>query len=509
MNLVKSTGTFGFYTIISRLLGYLRDVLIAIFLGTSFLADAFFVAFRIPNTFRRLFAEGTFNAAFVPSYTSELVKSKSKSKIFANEIFNLLFLGLFFLVLIIEFFMPAFVSLIAPGFVKNTEKIELVINLTRITFPFLIFVSLSSFFSAILNSHNKFAVASAAPIILNLVLIGILFFGNYLNDALIYYLSYGVSIAGLLQLIFLYKFVKKFYVIKFNFKFKINNKVKFFFKKLLPSIFSSGVTQINILVGTIIASFQASAVSYLYYADRIYQINLAIAGIAIGVVILPQLSKHIYLKRKNKILQIQNKALELSMFLSLPASVALSIGSEEIISALFGYGSFTEEAVTNSAKALYYFGLGLPAFALIKVFSTFFFANHDTKTPFYISLISVILNILISIYYFKSIGFIIIPIATTISSWFNSILLFIFLKNKDLFQFNKIFFIRFTKIIFVSMMMGIFFRYLILIFENQLVYDYYLKSFYLILSVFLGFVFYLIMSLFIKAFKYEDIKLKY
>ena len=146
---------------------------------------------------------------------------------------------------------------------------------------------------------------------------------------------------------------------------------------------------------------------------------------------------------------------------------------------------------------------------MIKVFSTFFFANHDTKTPFYISLISVILNILISIYYFKSIGFIIIPIATTISSWFNSILLFIFLKNKDLFQFNKIFFIRFTKIIFVSMMMGIFFRYLILIFENQLVYDYYLKSFYLILSVFLGFVFYLIMSLFIKAFKYEDIKLKY
>ncbi len=509
MNLVKSTGTFGFYTIISRLLGYLRDVLIAIFLGTSFLADVFFVAFRIPNTFRRLFAEGTFNAAFVPSYTSELVKNKSKSKIFANEIFNLLFLGLFFLVLVIEIFMPTFVGLIAPGFVKNTEKIELAINLTRITFPFLMFVSLSSFFSAILNSHNKFAVASAAPIILNLILIGILFFGNYLNDELIYYLSYGVSIAGLLQLIFLYKFVKKFYVIKFNFRFKINNKVKFFFKKLLPSIFASGVTQINILVGTIIASFQASAVSYLYYADRIYQINLAIAGIAIGVVILPQLSKHIYLKKKNKILQIQNKALELSMFLSLPASVALFIGSEQIISALFGYGSFTEESVLNSAKALYYFGLGLPAFALIKVFSTFFFANHDTKTPFYISLISVILNIFISIYYFKNIGFIIIPIATTISSWVNSILLFIFLKNKDLFQFSKIFFIRFTKIIFASIMMGIFFRYLILTFENQLVYDYYLKSFYLILSVILGFAFYLIMSLFIKAFKYEDIKLKY
>ena len=155
------------------------------------------------------------------------------------------------------------------------------------------------------------------------------------------------------------------------------------------------------MIGTIIASFQTSAVSYLYYADRIYQINLAIAGIAIGVVVLPQLSKYVYLKKKNKILEIQNKALELSMFLSLPASIALLIGSEEIISALFGYGSFNEGAILNSAKALYYFGLGLPAFVLIKVFSTFFFANHDTKTPFYISLVSVILNISISIYFLK------------------------------------------------------------------------------------------------------------
>ena len=509
MNLVKSTGTFGFYTIISRILGYLRDVLIAIFLGTSFLADAFFVAFRIPNTFRRLFAEGTFNAAFVPSYTEELVKKNSKSIKFANQIFNLLFLGLFFLVLVVELFMPVFVSLIAPGFVENREKIELAINLTRITFPFLLFVSLSSFFAAILNSHNKFAAASAAPIILNLVLIGILIFGKYLNDELIYFLSYGVSAAGLLQLIFLYRFVKKFYVINLNFKFKIDNKVKFFFKKLLPSIFSSGVTQINILVGTIIASFQASAVSYLYYADRIYQINLAIAGIAIGVVVLPQLSKYVYLKKKKKILQVQNKALELSMFLSLPASVALFIGSDVIISALFGYGSFSEEAVINSAKALFYFGLGLPAFALIKVFSTFFFANHDTKRPFYISLFSVILNVLISIYYFESVGFIIIPIATSISSWFNSILLFIFLKNRDLFQFNEIFITRFIKISFSSFLMGIFFKYVIIFFENQLVYDYYFKSFYLLLSVILGLIFYLLISLLIKAFKYDDIKLKY
>jgi len=509
MNLIKSTGTFGFYTIISRLLGYLRDVLIAVFLGTSLLADAFFIAFRIPNTFRRLFAEGTFNAAFVPSYTSELAKSKSKSKKFANEIFNLLFLGLMLLVLIVEIFMPVFVSFIAPGFVEDKKKIELAIDLTRITFPFLMFVSLSSFFAAILNSHNKFAAASAAPIILNIVLVIVLFFGNYLGDDLVYFMSYGVSFAGFLQLIFLYKFVKKICLVQFKLKLKINDKVRFFFKKLLPSVFSSGVTQINILVGTIIASFQASAVSYLYYADRIYQINLAIAGIAIGVVVLPQLSKYTFLKNKAKIVRLQNKALELSMFLSLPASIALIVGSEEIISSLFGYGSFSAEAVKNSARALYYFGLGLPAFALIKVFSTFFFANHDTKTPFYISLLSVILNICISIYYFKSIGFIIIPIATTISSWFNSIILFIYLKCRNLFEFNKVFLARFFKIIFASILMGLFFNFLILIFENELIYDYYLKSFYLILSVLLGLVFYVLVSFLIKAFNYKDLQLRY
>jgi putative peptidoglycan lipid II flippase len=509
MNLIKSTGTFGFFTIISRLLGYLRDILIAIFLGTGVLADVFFVAFRIPNTFRRLFSEGTFNAAFVPSYSSEIAKGKKQSNKFANNIFNLLFLGLFFLVFIVQILMPAFVSIIAPGFVDDVNKMEIAINLTRITFPFLFFISLASFFSAILNSHNKFAVASAAPIILNIILIGILFFSKSLGDELVYYLSYGVSLSGILQLLFLYKFVSKFYSLKFNFKVKVDNKVKVFFKKLVPSIFSSGVTQINILIGTIIASFQASAVSYLYYADRIYQINLAIAGIAIGVVVLPQLSKHIQSNKKDKILLIQNKALELSLFLSLPASVALILGSENIISALFGYGSFDQVAVQNSSQALYYFALGLPAFSMIKIFSSFFFANHDTKTPFYISLVSVILNIFISIYFFNEIGFIIIPIATTISSWFNALLLFLFLKNNNLFTFNKIFIVRFIKIIIASLLMGVFFNFLLTYFHNELDFNQNMKSFYLILSVALCLLFYLSISYWIKAFKTSDITLKY
>ena len=509
MNLLKSTGTFGFYTIISRLLGYLRDILIAIFLGTGLLADAFFVAFRIPNTFRRLFSEGTFNAAFVPSYASEMVKGKKKSNKFANDIFNLLFLGLLSITLLVQLFMPTFVSLVAPGFVGDIDKMDIAITLTRITFPFLLFICLASFFAAILNSHNKFAAASGAPIILNIILVLVLLFSSSLGDTLVYYLSYGVSLAGLLQLLFLYKFVSKHYLIKINFQIKITAKVKIFFNKLLPSIFSSGVTQINILVGTIIASFQASAVSYLYYADRIYQINLAIAGIAIGVVVLPQLSKYVQSKKKDKIILIQNKALELSLFLSLPACIALILGSEQIISALFGYGSFNETAVLNSSLALYYFAIGLPAFALIKVFSSFFFANHNTKTPFYISLISVLLNVLISVYYFNEVGFIIIPIATTISSWFNGILLFLFLKNKNLFSFNKIFLIKFVKIVFASILMGFVFQFLLNFFQTELAFEQKAKSFYLVLSALLGLGSYLLICYFIKAFKISDIQLKY
>ena len=509
MNLIKSTGTFSFFTIISRLLGYLRDILIAVFLETGPLADAFFVAFRIPNTFRRLFSEGSFNAAFVPSYATELSQGKERSEEFATSVFNLLIMILLFIVLIVEIFMPIFVFLIAPGFDGDNSKMDVAINLTRITFPFLLFISLASFFSAILNSHNRFAVASAAPIILNIMLISVLFYGKFLNDQLVSYLSYAVTISGIVQLIFLYIFVKKFYLPKFTFKIKIDEKIKNFFKKLLPSIFSSGVTQINILVGTIIASFQASAVSYLYYADRIYQINLAIAGIAIGTVILPQLSKYIQNEQEDEIVLIQNKALELSLFLSIPATIALLIGSEEIVSALFGYGSFTESGVKNSAKALFYFSLGLPAFSLIKVFSSFFFARHNTKIPFYISLISVLSNILISVAFFKSIGFIIIPIATSISSWFNAILLFIFLRNKKFFNFNILFFQRLVRIIIASFIMGVFFNYLINFFDINLNYNENFKSLYLITIVLSGLISYLLIGFVIKAFKISDIKLKY
>ena len=509
MNIIKSTGTFSFYTLISRISGYLRDILIAIFLGSGPVADAFFVAFRIPNTFRRLFGEGSFNAAFVPSYSKELVKGKRKSESFANNIFNLLTIFLLALVLLVELFMPVFVSLIAPGFKSNPEKFALATQLTKITFPFILFVSLASFFSAILNSHNRFAAASAAPIILNIVMIGILVFGKILGEKLVIFLSYGVSIAGFIQALFLVIFVKRFFEPKLKFNFNISKNVKLFFKKLLPSIFSSGVTQINILVGTIIASFQASAVSILYYADRIYQINLAIAGIAIGTVILPKLSFYIQQNKKLDIDKIQNKSLELSLLLSLPAMLALIIANEEIVSSLFGYGSFDEISVKNSAKALLYFSIGLPAFALIKIFSSFIFARDNTKIPFYFSTVSVLINILISVYYFRDLGFIIIPISTSISSWVNSILLYIYLHREDHFKPNKKIIIQIIRITISAIAMGILLQNLLNYFDSQLSFENNYKFLYLLFIVILSILIYFVISLITKAFKLSDIKIKY
>jgi putative peptidoglycan lipid II flippase len=486
MNLLSSTYVFSFFTIISRVLGYLRDILIATFLGASIFADAFFVAFRLPNTFRRLFAEGTFNAAFIPSYTSAKIENKKKGQKFADEVLSFLTLILFFIVLLAEIFTPYLVYLIAPGFLENTEKFNLAIEFTRITFPFLLFVSLSSFFSGILNSNNKFAVAAAAPIILNIVLILSLIISYYLNLNFAKQLSYGVTLAGIIQLLFLVYFTKRYYKLNFYFKLKLTTKVRFFFKKLLPSILSSGVTQINILVGTIIASFETSAVSYLYYADRIYQINLALAGIAVGTVSLPVLSKAFKQKQFFKISNIQSRSIELSLLLSIPASVGLIIASEEIVNALFGYGSFTLENVEITASALKFFGYGVPAFALIKILSNFFFARNDTKTPFIISTFIVLLNITLSLSFFNKIGFIIIPIATSVSTWVGVVIYLYFLDNKNYLLLKNYLPMNIFKIILSSILMSSILIFSLDNYSNFLDYTYKYKSVYLMLIV--GFV---------------------
>ncbi len=504
MNLLSSVSVFSFYTLISRLLGYLRDILIAIFLGASIYADAFFVAFRLPNTFRRLFAEGVFNAAFIPSYTEAKLKNKTEGKKFADDVLNLLVITLLGIVFLVEIFTPAIVYLIAPGFYEDFEKFDLAVELTRITFPFLFFVSLSSFFSGILNTNNKFAAAAAAPIILNIFLILSLVISYFFDFNFELNLSYAVTLAGLFQLLFLIFFTKHYYKPSINFKVKVKSKVKFFLKKLLPSIFSSGVTQINILIGTIIASFEAGAISYLYYADRIYQINLAIAGIAIGTVALPELSKKIKIGNWNEVNNIQNKSLELCLLLSVPACFGLIIASEEITNALFGYGSFLEKDVVITANALKYFGYGVPAFALIKVLSNFFFARDDTRTPFYISFFSVFLNIVISVTYFKKIGFVIIPIATSIATWFAVLIYIILLIKLKYFNIKNPFFINIVKILISSLIMSLGLYYLLSFFEDKLIYNNYYKSFYLIMIIFIATSAYLILARLLGVFRIKN-----
>jgi len=507
MNLLASASIFSFYTMISRVLGYLRDILIATFLGASIFADAFFVAFRLPNTFRRLFAEGTFNAAFIPSYTSEKTINKKKGKRFADEVLAILILTLLAVVLIAEIFTPYLVYLIAPGFYEYPEKFILAVDLTRITFPFLLFISLSSFFSGILNANNKFAAAAAAPIILNITLILSILISYILGLNFTKNLSYAVTLSGVVQLIFLIFIVKKYYSPSLEFKRKVSSKVKFFLKKLLPSIFSSGVTQINILVGTIIASFEASAVSYLYYADRIYQINLAIAGIAVGTVSLPALSKAIKKKNILKIFNIQNKSIELSLLFSIPASIGLIIAAEQIVNALFGYGSFSEKNIQMTAKALEYFGYGIPAFALIKVLSNFFFARDNTKTPFYISALIVLINIAISLSFFKEIGFLIIPISTSLSTWLGVLLYIFLLMKKKFLNYKNDFLKNILKIIASSILMSIFLVYSLNYFVDNLNYAYKFKSIYLLFIISFAAIIYLTTCYLLGILKIKSYKL--
>ncbi len=506
MNLLSSTSVFSFYTLISRILGYLRDILIAIFLGASIYADAFFVAFRLPNTFRRLFAEGTFNAAFIPSYTSAKIEDKKKGKKFADDVFSFLLLTLLIIVTVAEIFTPYLIYIIAPGFLEDQIKFNLAVELTRITFPFLLFVSLSSFFAGILNSNNKFAAAAAAPIILNVILIFSLTYSFIKEFDYVKPLSYGVTIAGIIQLFFLIYVTKKFYKPDLNFSLRLSNKVKFFFKKLLPSILASGVTQINILVGTIIASFQSGAVSYLYYADRVYQINLAIAGIAVGTVSLPVLSKAFKIKNVNKISEIQNKSFELSLLFSIPASFGLILASNEIVNALFGYGSFSPNDVEMTAIALKFFGYGVPAFALIKILSNFFFARDNTKIPFYISTLIVFINILISVSLFNKIGFIIIPIATSISTWIGVFIYIYLLNTKKILLLNNQLMISFIKILISTIIMSTILLFSLNSFANYLEYSYDKKAFYLISIV--GFVgmFYLLSCYLLGILKLKNYK---
>jgi putative peptidoglycan lipid II flippase len=368
----------------------------------------------------------------------------------------------------------------------------------------LFFVSISSFLSAILNSKGKFFITAAAPIILNILLILSLVFFNSTHTEIVYASSYTLTIAGIIQVIFLFFFAKKYFKINLSFIININDQVKSFFRKLLPSVFASGVNQINIL--TIIASFESGAISYLYYADRIYQLPLALTGIAIATVILPSLSKEVFKSKLVKVNFIQNRSLELCLFLSLPATVGIFLASDQIISALYGYGFFDTESVMNTSAALLLFGIGLPAFGLIKIYSSFYFARSNTKFPFYLSLFSVILNISISLALFKSYGFIIIPLATSISAWLTVVVYQLNLIKSGYHSFDKLFAIRFIKSVLCTLIMGLILSVLLKYFANYLESKTILKAIILISVVLFSAFIYFLTAYFLKAFRIKDLK---
>ena len=277
---------------------------------------------------------------------------------------------------------------------------------------------------------------------------------------------------------------------------------------MLPSIFSSGITQINILIGTIIASFQSGAVSYLYYADRVYQINLAIAGIAVGTVALPNLAKNVKLKKQNIIDKLQNRSIELCLLLSLPATFGLLIASEQIVNSLFGYGSFNIEDIYYTSLALIFFAFGVPAFALIKVLSNFYFARNDTKFPFYVSFITMLINIIISLSFFKKYGFIIIPIATSLSSWVAILIYLIFLKKNKILFLSSEFISNFLKILLSTFLMSIFLYYGLNYFEDKFVYLNKFKLIYLLIMVGLSSALYLIVAKILGVLNLKSYKIK-
>lgn len=438
MSLVKNTLTVGSLTMLSRIVGYARDVLIAAKLGAGPYSDAFFVAFRLPNIFRTMFAEGAFNASFVPMFSK--IKDEAAAQSFAANIFSIMFFALTGFTIIAQLFMPAFVWMLASGFAENEEKFELATSLTRITFFYLLFISLTSIFAGILNSLQKFVVAALAPLILNLTLVGTLLFFADSQIQSAYSLAWGVFVAGILQLIFLYYFtVKTGYIIRPK-RPKIDAETRTLFRRMVPVLIGAGVLQINVLVNTQIASYiSEGAVSFLYYADRVSQLPLALIGTAMGVVLLPSLSRFLRDGETEKSIATQNQAIWVATFLALPAAVGLGLLAEDITRVLFERGNFSVSDTSAVAKALFAFAFGVPAFVLAKIFTPSFYAAEDTKTPVNIAVFCIIMNVVISLVLINFFNYdhLALAIATAASSWLNVILLNWFLHKKKLFNFHS------------------------------------------------------------------------
>jgi putative peptidoglycan lipid II flippase len=465
MKLYRAFATVGGLTLLSRVLGFLRDILFAWAFGAGWVADAFNVAFRFPNLFRRLFGEGAFNSAFIPLFAKELeLKGKVAARAFAEEAMSGLFVVLVALTIIAILTMPWLMYLLAPGFSATPEKFDLAVLLTQITFPYLLCMSLVALFSGVLNTFGKFVESSSVSIVLNLTLAVAIFVGfalGYHNEpggGIVQ--AIGVFVAGILQLWLLIDGLKRnHFTLKLR-RPRMTEGMQRLIALGIPGVIAGGVTQLNIMIGTVIASQEPGAVSQLYYADRLYELPLAIVGIAIGVVLLPDVSRQLRAGNYESVLDSQNRSLEFAMLLTVPAAVALAVVPIPIVKVLFERGAFTATDTAKTAEVLSVFALGLPAFVMIKVFSPAYFAREDTKTPMRYAAISLVANTLGSValfFAFRKLGFLPqlgIAVATTLGGWLNAGLLWSTLVKRGHFALDPRMGRAFAAILFSSVVMG-------------------------------------------------------
>ncbi len=456
MSLVKSTATIGLYTLLSRVLGFVRDVTIASSLGASFRSDAFFVAFKLPNYLRRLFAEGAFNSAFVPQFAGMLaVDGKEKARQFSSEAMSFLVMILLIVTALFMIFMPQLMVVLAPGFSDNPEKFTLTVALTRITMPYIVFISLVSLLGGVLNSSDKFAAVAATPVIMNLCLIIIPYFIDGITPSGAHSLAIAVMVSGIAQWLWLAYFCHKRGMLPNLVKPTLTPDVKKLLKLIAPVALGAGVAQINLFIDTIIASYFNSGVSYLYYADRINELPLAVIGIAVGTALLPMLSRQIREGKHEEAIKSQNHAIALALFLSLPAAVALVVIAEPVITIMFQRHAFGAVETVATYKALIAFALGLPAFILAKVLSPGFYANQDTKTPFKIAMVCIGVNLFFNLTLMGPLRHVGMALATSIAGWVNVVMMMVILRKRTWLVFEPALLQQVVKILAASVVMAV------------------------------------------------------
>ncbi len=460
MSLYRNFLSVGGLTLVSRVAGFARDALMAAVLGTGPAADAFFAAFRFPNLFRRLFAEGAFNTAFVPLFSGALEQQGREPALdLASRIMAWLVAMLVVVTILAEIFMPQLMVVFVPGFVDEPEKFDLTVLLTRIMFPYLACMSLMAAYGAILNSLGRFFAAAFAPVILNIVniaaMIPLVTFWVADPPGAASWVAFATMAGGIAQLALVWSAIKRAdFLPAFRLP-RLDPEVRRFWVLAIPAILTGGITQINIFVGTIIASGADNAISILNYADRLYQLPLGIIGIAIGTVLLPELSRHLKGGREVQARATQDQSLLIAMLLSMPAATALIAMAEPIVRVLFERGAFDALATTYTAQALIAFSTGLPAYVLIRVLQPGYFAREDTFTPTIFAGISVVANIGLSLLLFPQYLHVGIAVATSASAWLNAVLLAVFLARRGHFALSGAEWLKHGLIILVSLLMGL------------------------------------------------------